>query len=303
MNHSKKNGEFEYALQTGENLLLVARRFRVTLNQLLSANPHYRADPEYVRSGDVILVPNAHLEDSLVRFGDFSDNTAQESICCTSDPNTDWLLPEKGLLTFEACGSETRGRQFSRKPHVPDANSGVVIGRGYSLKDRSEQEIFSDLSEACVDVNDARNLASCRHLTGGKARKFLQDMGYNRIEISLESQYRLHQILYSELSGFVKRICRRVDVADKYGTVNWGELPQKFKDIVVDLHYCGDYTSATRERVQPTLVSGKLEDLQHVISDQYYWLELRNVPPERFETRRHFLLANAANQRQTPETA
>ncbi|WP_019602732.1 LysM peptidoglycan-binding domain-containing protein [Teredinibacter turnerae] len=296
-----KQGEFEYSVQTGENLLAVARRFRVTLNELLSANPRYRADPDCVRGGDRLIIPTAKLDDSLVRFGDVS--AANQTDCCNLPlGDVDWLVPSEGRLTFELAGSEIRGRFFSRKPHVPDATSGVVIGRGYCLRDRSEQEIFNDLREACVDAVDARSLASCRHLTGAKARKFLQDMGYHRIEITPESQYRLFYILFNELIGAVLRIARRLDVVEKYGSVDWHSLDQPVKDLVVDLHYTGDYTNATFERIQPALVSANRNDLLHVISDQYYWVELRNTPFERFDARKRYLIKAAEAQTTTEST-
>lgn len=294
-----KQGEFEYSLQTGENLVAIAQRFRVTLNELLSANPQYRADPEFVRGGDKLTIPLAKIDDSLVRFGNAATTHLAE--CCTiPEDGVDWLQPKAGLLTFDASGSETRGRHFSRKPHVPDASSGVIIGRGYSLRDRAEQEIYSDLIESCVDPADARSLASCRHLSGAKARRFLHDMGYHRIEISAQSQYRLFSILYRELAGAVRHISRRLDVVEKYGDVTWSALAQPVIDVVVDLHSCCDYTNATFERVQPALVSNNIGDLLQVVSDQYYWVELRNVPLSRFEKRKQYLLA-ATRAQSVPE--
>ncbi len=281
--------ELRHTVSVGETLVAIARRYRLTLSQLLSANARYRSNPNGLREGAQLLIPSARLEQSAVR----SENDVPKTELLDSESETqaipDYFSVPQGQLTFDAEGTENRGRYFSRKPHVPNASSGVIIGRGYDLKDRSEQEIFSDLLEARVDLEDARKLSSCRHLSGPKAKKYLQDFGFGRIEISPESQFRLFGLLYEEQVGEFIRLSSKLDVLDKYGHCLWKDLPDVTKDIVVDLCFRGDYTSATRERVQPTLVAASAEELLGVISDQYYWVELRGVPLERFQLRKAYL--------------
>jgi len=276
----------------GETLVAIAKNYGLSLGQLLSANPLHRADPNSLPEGRVIKIPSARKEYSSVRFenGSLVSSEQPEHKAKKTDA-VDYFSVPTGQLTFNCEGAESRGRQFSRKPHVPKASSGVTIGRGYDMRNRSEQEIYNDLMESGVDPADARKLSACRHLSGPKARRFLQDLGYNRIEITPESQYRLFLLICAELEGEILRVCNKLDVVDKYGRVLWPELPQVIKDLVIDVCFCGDYTGATRERIQPCLVTVSLQDLMLVFSDQYYWIELRGVSLERFQARKAYLAA------------
>ena len=46
----------------------------------------------------------------------------------------------KGLLTYKAMGMEG-GDFHSRKLHVPSDRSGLTIGRGYDMKEKSSYKI------------------------------------------------------------------------------------------------------------------------------------------------------------------
>ena len=63
--------------------------------------------------------------------------------------------PSRGVLTWEAEGSEG-GRYHSRVLHVPSNTSGLTIGRGYDMKDRSAAEAQKDLIAAGVDAKKRR---------------------------------------------------------------------------------------------------------------------------------------------------
>lgn len=284
-------GSGKHTLLQGEDLFAVAHRYGVSMTRLLAANPRYKAEPSKARIGDELSIPEIQADASPVRFDGLGAHLQDRGIEVDHNPVPDhfWLQVARGQLTFDAEGSEERGRGFSRKPRVPSASSGVVIGRGYQLRDRSEAEICCDLAEAGIAENQARALASCRHLTGAKARKFVQDLGYNKIEISLSAQFDLFKLLYAELEGDICRICNRLDVQEKYGVVDWTGTYPVIRDVIVDLHLCGDYTAATRERLQPALVNNSVDELAAVLSDRYYWGELRGVAPERFTARRDAL--------------
>ncbi|WP_075185792.1 LysM peptidoglycan-binding domain-containing protein [Teredinibacter haidensis] len=287
------DGDVKHTVSTGETLSQIAKRYRLTLGRLLSANTLYRTHPEDLRAGADLIIPQAKIEFSALRFE--RDDTADSSIYNSSEtlalPHDEsvYFSVGCGQLTFDCEGSEERGRNFSRKPRVPTAESGVTIGRGYDLKERSETEIFDDLMEVGVKAQDARKLSGCRHLSGVKARRFLKDFGFNRIEISAESQYGLFNLLMSEFEGDIINICHKEDIVEKYGLTPWQDIPQVIKDVILDLKFKREFTGATRERLQPALVSGRLDEFFQIMSDRYYWVELRGVPSSRFQKRIDYL--------------
>ncbi|WP_162149767.1 hypothetical protein [Chania multitudinisentens] len=66
----------------------------------------------------------------------------------------------RGHLTFNGEGDNIRGsRNYSRMIHYPNRDiSGVTIGRGYDMGNRSQSEIFSigrydeKINGCCVDL-------------------------------------------------------------------------------------------------------------------------------------------------------
>ena len=46
-----------YTVRPGDTMFLIARRFRVSLDRLIRANPHIQ-DPDVISPGDVLCVPH-----------------------------------------------------------------------------------------------------------------------------------------------------------------------------------------------------------------------------------------------------
>lgn len=276
----------QHTISPHDTLVAIAAKYNIHLALLLSSNPQLRARPDVLSVGQALNIPPSTTHPLLLKQG---VSTVQACAKKETDVSSHAFLLGTGQLTFDAEGSEVRGKRFSRRPHVPNSTSGVIIGRGYVLKNRSEQDIYYDLLVCGVDADVSRKLAGCRHLVGTKARKFLRDMGYHQLEISAQAQKKLFILTYAECEGAIQAICYRPDVIAKYGHADWQVLPQVMRDITVDLDFCGEYTAATRERIQPALVSANPKDLLLVMSDQYYWLELRNVPADRFRRWREYL--------------
>ena len=67
----------------------------------------------------------------------------------------------------------TPGPYFSGVPHVPGRWSGVTIGRGYDIKEKSGNKIKRDLTAAGVDPGIAETFASASGLMGTRARHSL----------------------------------------------------------------------------------------------------------------------------------
>ena len=256
------------------------------MNRLLAANPRYKADPDSVSIGDRLVIPDEGGEPVP------QPQPIGTTPASTEGPTDDdaFLVPE-GQLTFDAEGMEERGKYFSRVPHAPGRWSGVTIGRGYDIGSRSEDEIVEDLGNSGVPMPVAQQLATCRGLKGARAKTFLEQQGLTDIEITPQAQKRLFIQTYQELAGDVLRICNKADVVAKYGSTDWANLDPLIRDVVVDLRYRGDYTGATRERVQPVMVAGDLEALKSLTEDESYWVGSRGVPRDRFRRRKKYLAA------------
>lgn len=263
----------EHLIKSGESLSSIARIHNITLSQLLAENPQYKADPNHIRVGASLSITNS---------------SGSQATQPEEDEQDSFAVP-RGQLTFDAEGLETRGKYFSRSPHVPGAWSGVTIGRGYDMRERSANEIIDDLTYAKISQDTAEKLSSCRGLRGAKARKFLQQKNFTTLEITPAQQKALFSDTYQELEGDVIRICSKHDVVNKYGTTDWDNLHPLIKDIVVDLRYRGDYTGATREVVQPVIINNSLDELVSVMTDRHYWVNQRNVPVGRFNLRKRYV--------------
>lgn len=279
----------EHVVKRGEYLSKIAANYGITLNRLLAANPRYKADPNSLGIGDRLLIPEQQGEPAVqepLRPEPTVGDAATEQ---PGETDADYFLVPEGQLTFDAEGMEKRGKFFSRSPHVPGRWSGVTIGRGYDMGSRSEDEITEDLGNAGVPLAEARRLATCRGLKGAGAKQFLEEHDLYGIEITPAAQKALFMQTYQELAGDVLRICSKHDVVAKYGATDWDGLDPLIRDIAVDLRYRGDYTGATRERVQPLLVANDLEALKTLMADENYWVGSRGVPKDRFRRRRKYV--------------
>jgi len=200
----------------------------------------------------------------------------------------------KGLLTYEAEGHEG-GSYHSRKLHVPSQTSGLTLGRGYDMKEKSCHKIKQDLIKAGVNSETANALSVASGFYGLSAEQFIQDHQMDKIEISLECQEKLFALSYLEMEEDVKRICNKEDCIAAYGEVNWEELNSAIKGVVIDLRFRGDYTPACRKSLQPIIVSNDLEAFTANLKSRAQW---RNVPEDRFKRRVFFLLDELIKQKE-----
>ncbi|MEX0729512.1 MAG: hypothetical protein WED00_03675 [Aquisalimonadaceae bacterium] len=60
------------------------------------------------------------------------------------------MTPQKGLLTFEAEGTEG-GRFHSRHLHVPSGMSGLTLGRGYDFRGDYTPAARAHLQDSIVE--------------------------------------------------------------------------------------------------------------------------------------------------------
>ena len=282
----------KHTIKAGEYLSLIANKYSISMGQLLSANPRYKANPDSIKVGDELVIPvtasGVTARKKVAKKKTVKKKTAGIRTASVRAA-ADFFKVPAGQLTFDAEGLETPGKYFSRKLHVPGASSGVTIGRGYDMKERSEDEIIDDLTAAGVPLAKARKLSRCRGLKGARARNFLIENNLTDLTITPEQQWQLFNSTYEELEGDVIRICSKADVVAKYGETDWDQLHFLIRDLTIDLRYRGDYTGATRERVQPVLVDNDLVALTSLMADHEYWVGSRNVPNDRFKRRRDYL--------------
>ena len=191
----------------------------------------------------------------------------------------------KGLLTYEAEGMEG-GPYHSRKLHVPSGSSGLTIGRGYDMKEKTSGTIEGDLSRAGVEVEVARLLAGAAKLSGALAEQFIVDNNLQDFEISMDTQEILFNASYETMSADVQRICNKADCVEIYGKVEWDELNVAIKEVLVDLRYRGDYTPASRRLIQKMVADNDLESFSRTLSNQELW---DRVPQDRFDRRAKLL--------------
>ena len=203
----------------------------------------------------------------------------------TNDLNPRDPVPPYGLITWEVEGNEG-GPYHSRKLHVPSATSGLTLGRGYDMKNRTAAKINQDLAAAGVPAADAAKIARAAGLAGDAAKKFIADQQLTSFEIEKPAQVALFLTTYADEKAVVDRISAKPDTVAAYGACDWAKIDQAVIDLLVDLKYRGDYTPDSRVLVQPLASRNDLAGLAQVMKQRTNW---PNVPRDRFERRVAFL--------------
>lgn len=193
--------------------------------------------------------------------------------------------PASGRLTWEAEGQEG-GYLHSRVLHVPTAGSGLTVGRGYDLRARSRVDVQQHLASAGVEPTVAATIGGGVRLVGRAAESFIVNSDLLDFEVSPGCQLRLFEAVYAEAETDVRRLCARQDVVAAYGPVDWNQLDVRIGETLVDLHYRGDYTEATRQQIQSSVAQNDLSAFARALADPDLWAR---VPPDRFERRKQFL--------------
>jgi hypothetical protein len=96
-------------------------------------------------------------------------------ICRMFVPFLDCLDVIRGQFTFDAEGNDVpTSKYFSRVPHVPTATSGIILGRGYDLKERKKKDVEEHLKHVGIDEKTAKKIAKGVKLKGRNATDFLK---------------------------------------------------------------------------------------------------------------------------------
>lgn len=189
--------------------------------------------------------------------------------------------PTEGVLTWDAEGNEG-GYYHSRVFHVPSASSGLTIGRGYDMKFRSSASIVSDLTTAGIELAKANVIGGAGGKKGKVAEQFVYQHDLLDFEITASQQLALFKKTYQEYLDDVKRISGKADTVEAYGEIDWSKVPQVVQDLMVDLHYRGDYTPAARRLIQKYVADSEFGKFKTAIQNQDNW---SSVPAVRFKRR------------------
>lgn len=223
-----------------------------------------------------------------------SDNNPKKNILFTFsriniEIDNTYFKVDLGQLTFDQEGKEG-GFYHSRKIHWPGSVSGVTIGRGYDMKTKSYETILKTLTDSNVENEIAEKIAKASNLKNDDARNFVIENKDKIGNITLLQQKKLFIITYEKYIDDVKRICNKPDVIEKYkGKVDFSKLNIKIFNILVDLHYRGDYTPDIRESIQKHIINNDIINFKKEIENKSIW---PNVPLERFNARIKYLETN-----------
>jgi hypothetical protein len=285
-----------YTVQSGDSLSRIARREGLSLNALLALNPEFKANPGDIQPGDVLQLSSGTAPPTAAKSKAKKPKAQAAATAGTAGasqpPATGDFRVPRGQITFDSEGLENAGGRFhSRVLHVPSDSSGATIGRGYDMKERSQDGILQDMLAAGISDWDAKKLAGLNGLVGPAAQARIASAGLRGLEITPRQQKNLFLLTYDELAGDVKRICRKADVVAKYGATDWEQLNPTLKDVLVDLRYRGDYTGSTRQKLQGSVVRNDLGKFREILCNESYWVRSRRVPQDRFDRRKAFVMA------------
>lgn len=168
----------------------------------------------------------------------------------------------------------------------------MTIGRGYDLGQQASAN--ADLVQIGVTDPFKSWLVGSQGLSGAGAQSRFNSASEDirNSTITRKQQYDIFMISYQRLEDDVKRICQKPDTIRVYHSnpqatpeQAWSDIPEKIKEILVDLRYRGDYTPRARSLIQRYAYSGDLNSFGNVLSTRSNW---QNVPEERFNQRVSF---------------
>ncbi len=156
---------------------------------------------------------------------------------------------------------------FSRILHWPPVGlSGVTLGRGYDMGNRSAGEVYATLRQAELEEYKASLCARAAGLKGKRAGEFVKVYGPLVGEITHQQQIGLFEIAYKtklmEAQSLYRRLTRTMPAAPA-----WNELDPKIRDVVVDIFYQGVHKA--RGLIQAA-ASGKAELIKYIRNDREY---------------------------------
>lgn len=146
----------------------------------------------------------------------------------------------KGKLTYNAEGNDISSSiYYSRVIHWPGNDlSGVTLGRGYDMGDRTETAVYNDMVASGISDEQATKISEGAGLKGIAARNFVSSNKSDVGEITLQQQESLFAIIYP---GYVERAILNYNKWTNgfSGAKPWEELDCTVQEVLVDFVYQG----------------------------------------------------------------
>lgn len=189
-----------------------------------------------------------------------------------------WLVVPCGQLTFNAEGNDLDSSiYFSRKAHIPNnkgvviGNSGITLGRGLDIgsppsgasgQSPSKLNLQGMFNNAELGENLSAWLLSAEGKTKSDAFNALKNTKLTSKELTItrKQQYKMFNYIYDYMTEKTEILMTKPDIVKAYGDVKWASIPQKVKEVLVDLTYRGDNHSSSRKVVVPALVKDALNE-------------------------------------------
>lgn len=189
--------------------------------------------------------------------------------------------PTYGILTWDAEGTEG-GIYHSRCFHVPSNRSGLTIGRGYDMRDKTSSKVSGHLIQSGIDNKVANVIALAAGKMGNVAKQFVIEKDLLDFEVLAQVQLKLFEIVYKEMEADVKRICNKTITSQTYGKTDWLNLDPKIRNVLIDLRFRGDYHPASRKILQKHVANNDLISFKAEINKSANW---SGVPLSRQQAR------------------
>lgn len=208
-----------------------------------------------------------------------------EGKCPPKEKSKDPYKVDRGQMTFDAEGEEG-GPYHSRHAHWPGNDaSGVTIGRGYDMGNRSADSIVSDMTAAGVPSDVAKKYSAASGLKGSAANKWVKNNRDSISQLTPEQQKSLFENMYSDMEKDIQRISKKEDTVKAYGAVCWDKLDPKVKESLIDLRFRGDYHTNSRKFLQKAVADNDTEAFKKEFVDANHWA---SVPPARLKARQDY---------------
>ena len=167
----------------------------------------------------------------------------------------------RGKLTYDAEGNNTpNSPYYSRVIHWPgNESSGVTLGRGYDMGERSELQIYQDMIKSGVDDVIAKKISLARTYKGSAAAAFVSNNKSDIGEITEEQQINLFNIIYPD---YISRTITNYNswTSDITTAKSWDELDEPIQEVLIDFVYQG-FTKGPKP-----MLAGSNNDKQELIN-------------------------------------
>jgi hypothetical protein len=122
----------------------------------------------------------------------------------------------------------------STKPHLPPGkNSGVTIGPGYDLGQRTTEQIKQELQKSDIDKDVINKLSTAAGFKGNNARQWIESNKNLNIQINQKQQKKLFEkILVPIYENGVQQYMNKF-----FDKNTWNNLDSEQKNMLFDMHY------------------------------------------------------------------